>query len=29
VSGLDDWSTAYEKLGSEGAIKVVIEISAP
>jgi threonine dehydrogenase-like Zn-dependent dehydrogenase len=27
IHGLDDWPTAYEKLGSEGAIKVVVEIS--
>jgi glucose 1-dehydrogenase len=29
VDGLDNWPTAYEKLGGAGAIKVVIEISAP
>ena len=29
VDGLGAWPTAYEKLGSPGAIKVVIEISAP
>jgi threonine dehydrogenase-like Zn-dependent dehydrogenase len=29
IQGLDDWQTAYQKLGSEGAIKVVVEISAP
>jgi threonine dehydrogenase-like Zn-dependent dehydrogenase len=29
IHGLDDWQTAYEKLGSDGAIKVVVEISTP
>jgi len=27
IAGLDDWQTAYERLGADGSIKVVIEIS--
>ena len=27
IGGLNDWQTAYERLGAEGAIKVIVEIS--